>query len=70
MKELNKDFYDNLPGCVCEILEEIIGIHSKEKWFEKAWEEYRQHVLTNDMDNMKMPGYVFNKYINKDKENI
>ena len=33
------------------------------KWFEKAWEEYRQHVLSSSMDDMKMPGYVFNKYI-------
>lgn len=61
--KLNKDFYDNLPGMVCTMLDELIEKYSKEKWFKNAWEEYRQHILTTDMDNMKMPGYVFNKYL-------
>lgn len=60
---MNKDFYDDLPGCVCEILEDLIKTHGKEKWFEKAWEEYRQHILSSNMDDMKMPGYVFYKYL-------
>ena len=60
---MNKDFYNDLPGCVCEILEDLIKNFGKEEWFEKAWEEYRQHILSSSMDDMKMPGYVFNKYL-------
>lgn len=60
---MNKDFYNDLPGCVCEILEDLIKGFGKEEWFEKAWEEYRQHILSSSMDEMKMPGYVFKKYI-------
>lgn len=60
---MNKDFYDDLPAMVCIMLEEIIKEYSKEEWFEKAWEEYRQHILTSCMDDMKMPGYVFKKYL-------
>lgn len=60
---MEKDFYDDLPGMVCVMLEELIEEYGKEKWFNKAWEEYRQHVLNSSMDDMKMPGYVFGKYI-------
>lgn len=60
---MNKDFYNDLPGFVCEILEDLIKTYGKEKWFEKAWEEYRQHILSSSIDDMKMPGFVFNKYL-------
>ena len=60
---MKKDFYNDLKGCVCEILEDFIKQFGKEEWFEKAWEEYRQHILSSSMDDMKMPGYVFNKYL-------
>lgn len=60
---INKDFYNNLPGMVCIMLDELIEKYGKEEWFEKAWEEYRQHILNSDMDDMKMPGYTFKKYI-------
>lgn len=60
---MNRDFYDNLPGVVCEILEDLIKDFGKEEWFEKAWNEYREHIKNSSMDEMKMPGYVFNKYI-------
>ena len=63
---MNKDFYDNLPGMVCFILDELIEKYGKEKWFKNAWEEYRKHILLSSMDDMKMPGYVFNKYIDKE----
>lgn len=63
--KLNKDFYENLPSMVCEQLENIIVKYSHEDWFEKAWEEYRQHILSSSMDDMKMPGYVFLKYIHE-----
>ena len=60
---MNKDFYNELPGCVCEIIDSYIEKYGKEVWFEDAWEEYRKHVLKSNMDNMRMPGYVFNEYI-------
>ena len=63
---MNKDFYDDLPGMVCVMLDELIDEYGKEKWFEKAWEEYRQHILTSTMDDMKMPRYIFGKYINEE----
>lgn len=62
---LNRDFFNKLPGLAIDVLDELIEKYGQEPWFDEAWEEYRQHVLTSDMDNMKMPGYVFNKYINK-----
>lgn len=66
---MNKDFYNRLPGMVCEDLDNIIEKYSKEEWFEKAWEEYRQHILNTNIHNMMMPGYVFKKYIEGDNKN-
>lgn len=65
---MNKDFYNELPGMVCVILDDLIEIYGKEKWFNKAWEEYRQHVKNSSMDDVKMPGFIFNKYIDGDKD--
>ena len=63
---MNKDFYRNLPGMVCIMLDKYITKYKKEPWFPEAWEEYRQHILNSSMNDMKMPGYVFNKYVKKD----
>jgi len=65
IEEIEKDFYDKLPSMVCELLDDkIIPEHGKEKWFGKAWEEYRQYILqTKDIMKMKMPGHIFKKYI-------
>ena len=59
---MNKDFYNKLPGLVCFILDELIEKYENEEWFENAWNEYREHILKSDMDGMKMPGAIFNKY--------
>ena len=59
---MNKDFYNKLPGMVCFILDELIEKYENEEWFENAWNEYREHILKSDMDDMKMPGAIFNKY--------
>jgi len=65
---LNKDFYNRLPGFVCEILEELIEKHGEKSWFEQAWNEYREYVSSvEDIFELKMPGYIFNKYVNGDK---
>lgn len=65
--ELNKDFYNNLPSMVCEILERtFIPKFKKEEWFNDAWEEYRQHILQSDIKTMRMPYSIFKKYIKED----
>ena len=64
---MEKDFYDRLPSFVCEELDMIENKYKNEAWFDKAWEEYRKHVMFNTRNSMRMPGYIFNKYI--DKEN-
>lgn len=61
--KFNKDFYDDLPGAICEFCDKLINKYSNEKWFSKAWNEYRDHVLNSSLDDMKMPGYIFKKYI-------
>lgn len=66
--ELNKDFYDRLPGIICVTVDKVVDKYKDEPWFNKAWEEYRQHILTSDIDEMKMPGFVFNKYIKSENE--
>lgn len=60
---MNNDFYSQLPEIVCIILDGIIMDYSSEPWFEEAWEEYRQHVLNTDMDNVRMPWFIFGKYV-------
>lgn len=66
---MNKDFYNDLPGCVCLVLDYIIEQYGNEEWFDKAWEEYRQHIKNTDMDHQMMPGWVFNKYTKGDDNN-
>ena len=65
---LNKDFYNSLPEFICEALDELIERYGEESWFAQAWNEYREYVLgVEDIFDIKMPGYTFNKYINGDK---
>lgn len=63
---LNKDFYKDLPGAICLTLNKLISEYGDEEWFENAFNEYREHVLNSDIDDMRMPGYIFNKYIKED----
>ena len=64
--KLNNDFYEDLPSMVCEVLEKtIIPKFSNELWFEKAWEEYRQYIKSTPMDEMRMPMFIFKRYIPK-----
>lgn len=68
-QKLNKDFYNELPGMVCEQLGDVfIKKYLEEDWFEKAWEEYRQHVMSTLMDEVRMPYYVFKNYIKEEKK--
>lgn len=63
---MNKDFYNYLPGWVCSMLDRMIEKYGNEEWFDKAWEEYRQHIKNTDMGHQMMPGWVFNKYTKGD----
>lgn len=63
IKTINKDFYSDLPGSIAEMMDEFIVKYSDQDWFNRAWAEYRAHVLASSIDDMKMPGFVFNKYI-------
>lgn len=65
MESINKDFYDDLPGMVCCMLDVLIDKYGTMLDFKEAWEEYRQHIKSSSMEDMKMPGYIFNKYLDK-----
>ena len=42
---MNKDFYEELPGMVCVILDDLIEKYGDKQWFNQAWEEIgRAHV--------------------------
>lgn len=60
---LNKDFYNNLPGMVCVILEEYVEKYSSKEGFSEAWDKYRKHVLESSMDDMMMPYSYFEEVI-------
>lgn len=60
---VNKDFYDELPGFVCIMLDEIQQKYGYSDWFLGAWNEYREHVLHSDIDTMMMPNFIFGRYI-------
>lgn len=65
--KLNKDFYADLPGMVCVQIEDyIIPRFQDREWFRTFWEEYRQHVLNSDVDNMMMPAHFLKKYVDLD----
>lgn len=70
MPELNKDFYKDLPGMVCEQLDNMF-IPTLQKInptkFSVAWEEYREHVLSSSMDEMMMPYGTFKKYFTSEE---
>ncbi len=67
-KKINKDFYTDLPRFVCVMLEDLIKKYGNEVWFIKAWNEYTNHVKNTNFTSMKMPGYIFNNYINSKSE--
>ena len=68
MAKVNKDFYNELPSSVCVILDNFIAQYGVKDWFQTAWNEYREHVMNSTMEEVRMPGYVFGKYISKDRD--
>ena len=45
---MNKDFYEDLPGCVCVVLDDLIEKYGNETWFDKAWEDNGLNELEKD----------------------
>ncbi len=63
---LNTDFLVDLPSPIRDIVDQFRWGYSNRKWFPEAWEEYRKHVLESGLGGkIKMPGAVFNKYLDK-----
>lgn len=66
LKNLNRDFYEDLPYQIREIMDNLRWVYKDQPWFEEAWEKYRKHVLDAGLGGkIKMPGFVFNEYIDK-----
>lgn len=66
LKNINRDFFQDLPSQVCSMLDEICWSYKDQPWFEEAWEKYRKHVLDAGLGGkIKMPGFVFNEYIDR-----
>lgn len=67
IKIVKRDFYDDLPRAVCEILDSISWRWRNYDWFEEAWNKYREHVINASAGGLaiKAPGFVFNDYIDE-----
>lgn len=65
LKVFNKDFYEKLPEEIREVMWRLIDRWSEYDWFDKAWNEYRNHVLEASKNGHKIraPGFIFNKHI-------
>lgn len=67
IKVIKRDFYDDLPRAVCEVLDNISWRWRNYEWFEEAWNKYRDHVINSSASGLgiKAPGFVFNEYIDE-----
>lgn len=65
IKVIKRDFFDDLPGSVCNVLDNICWRWRNYDWFEEAWNKYREHVINAAANNtaIKAPGFIFNSYI-------
>ena len=73
IKVIKRDFYDDLPRAICEVLDRISWRWRNYDWFEQAWNEYRDHVINASAGGLaiKAPGFIFNSYIDDQvKENF
>lgn len=62
----NRDFFEDLPYRVRDVLDSLVWRFKQEEWFSEAWEKYRQHVLNAGLGGaIKMPGYVFKPYLER-----
>ena len=67
LKIFKRDFFEHLPHEICNVLDSLIWRWRSYDWFEDAWDEYRKQVLdaAENGGKIKVPGSVFNKYINE-----
>lgn len=67
LKVLKRDFYDDLPRAIVEVLDKIYWRWRRYDWFEEAWDKYRSHVLeaVSAEKPIKAPGYIFKDYIDE-----
>lgn len=67
IKIIKRDFYDDLPRAVCEVLDNISWRWRNYEWFDEAWNKYRDHVINSSASGLgiKAPGFVFNDYIDE-----
>lgn len=67
IKIVKRDFFDDLPRAVCEVLDNISWRWRNYDWFEEAWNKYRDHVVNSSANGLaiKAPGFIFNDYIDE-----
>lgn len=67
IKIIKRDFFDDLPRAICDVLDNISWRWRNYDWFEEAWNKYREHVLEASANGtaIKAPGFVFNSYIDE-----
>lgn len=67
IKIIKRDFFDDLPRAVCEVLDNISWRWRNYDWFEEAWNKYRDHVINSSANGLaiKAPGFIFNDYIDE-----
>lgn len=67
IKIIKRDFFDDLPRAVCEVLDNISWRWRNYDWFEEAWNKYRDHVVNSSANGLaiKAPGFIFNDYIDE-----
>lgn len=65
IKIIKRDFFDDLPRAVCDVLDNISWRWRNYDWFEEAWNKYRDHVINSSANGLaiKAPGFIFNDYI-------
>lgn len=67
IKIVKRDFFDDLPRAVYEVLDNISWRWRNYDWFEEAWNKYRDHVINSSANGLaiKAPGFIFNDYIDE-----
>lgn len=67
IKIVKRDFFDDLPRAVCDVLDNISWRWRNYDWFEEAWNKYRDHVVNSSANGLaiKAPGFIFNDYIDE-----
>ena len=64
LKIFKRDFFENLPGEVCRVLDSLIWRWRSYDWFEEAWNKYRDHVLEATEKGGKVKVPVPNRALN------